>query len=206
MKPLAERLCSRRSDVFEAALEEAALRASDGDGLLAGAFGSASSRYQRVGIAAALGETAGPAGLEALREALTARGTGSVDLRCAALIALARRVGEAASEDFATCAADKNVAVRQYAVFCLAACGDDRAWGLVLKFVRQRALVGFSEAVTYLCRRSTRRRGRPPIYEPSALPAHYQLTVTGVLGGCGASVIDTPRRPLLSGSTECHRS
>jgi hypothetical protein len=55
----------------------------------------------------------------------------SVDLRCAALVALAKREGAAASDVLASHLTGVPAAVRGYAIIGLAAVGDDRAWSQV---------------------------------------------------------------------------
>jgi hypothetical protein len=89
---------------------------------------SASLRgFDRVMVVAALGDAQGDEGVAALR-ALLAVQQRSVDLRCAALLALAKRQGVAASDVLAAHLTGVPAAVADYAVIGLAAVGDDRAW------------------------------------------------------------------------------
>lgn len=83
-----------------------------------------------VGVAA-LGEAAGPAGVGVLRNvALDDRR--SDDERCAALVALAKRSGREGSDCYARALGARRSSVKHYAILCLCAFGDDRAWDAVL--------------------------------------------------------------------------
>lgn len=80
-----------------------------------------------IRFVAALGEATGPAGENRLRSIVADHGR-SDDERCAALIALAKRVGERGSDCFSEALADRRSDVKDCAAICLAAFGDDRAW------------------------------------------------------------------------------
>jgi hypothetical protein len=86
-------------------------------------------------IAAELGDTRGAAGSSALRSVLDTAGPGSRDLHCAAILALTRRSGPAATSDMLACLAGSDSVVREYGLFCLAAVGDDRGWDQVLAWL-----------------------------------------------------------------------
>ncbi len=83
--------------------------------------------YERVHLAAALGYGSGEAGVDELRWAAQETGPHTMDLRCAALLALAKRVGSDATDDFALALSDKTGAVREYSIMCLAAVGNGSA-------------------------------------------------------------------------------
>ncbi len=105
---------------------------------------------ERVYLAAALGDATGDGGIEELR--VTARTTGphTVDLRCASLLALAKRLHEAATADLVVGLGDRDRSVRDYALLGLAAWGDPSAWGSVLAELKNRV------------RRPSRSRPQPP--------------------------------------------
>ena len=134
-KPLDERLLSRQYQTFNDALQECVHSGDAGDAALAAALPDV-TKDRRVAIAAALGDTSGEAGTEALRRAIDAPGA-SRDLRCAGVLALAKRCGESASADFARHLASSDFAVKSYAMRCLAGAGDDRAWDQALKRLGQ---------------------------------------------------------------------
>jgi hypothetical protein len=85
---------------------------------------------KKVMAVAALGDAQGDQGSAALR-GLLAVPQRSVDLRCAALLALAKRDGADASDVLAAHLTHTPAAVPQYAIIGLAAVGDDRAWSAV---------------------------------------------------------------------------
>ena len=134
-KSLSERLLSRHYQTFEDALREAVRSGDAGDAALGGAL-PAVTKDRRVAIAAALGDTKGDSGTEALRKAIDGPDA-SRDLRCAGLLALAKRDGALASADFARHLASSDGDVKRYAMRCLAGAGDDRAWDLALKRLKQ---------------------------------------------------------------------
>src|SRR5688500_11960650 len=98
-KSLNERLLSAHFRTFNDALYEA-LRSGDAGDAALGDTLLAVTKDRRVSIAAALGDMKGDAGTAALRIAIDVPGA-SRDLRCAALLALAKRCGASASADFA---------------------------------------------------------------------------------------------------------
>ena len=134
-KPLNERLLSRHYQTFIDALRECAQSGGAGDSALADAL-PAVTKDRRVMIAAALGDMKGDAGSEALRKAIDVPGA-SRDLRCAGLLALAKRCGSSASADFARHLASSDFVVKSYAMHCLAGAGDDRAWDQALRRLDQ---------------------------------------------------------------------
>jgi hypothetical protein len=134
-KSLKERLLSRHYPTFHGAVAECLRSGETGDSALAEALLSV-TKDRRVVIAAALGDIRGDAGTEALRNAIDGPGA-SRDLRCAGLLALAKRVGASASADFARHLASSDFVVKSYAMICLAGAGDDRAWDQALKRLNQ---------------------------------------------------------------------
>jgi hypothetical protein len=107
------------------AIGEAVRLGSLGDELLADAL----SRRADSLIAAALGQVEGPAGEIALRKAAESSGPGSQDVRCAALLALAKRNPDgSATPELIEGLASRDWVVRWYAMVGLAGAGDDRAW------------------------------------------------------------------------------
>ena len=136
-KPLNERLLSRHYDTFFDAMRECALSGEAGDAALANALPHV-TKDRRVAIAAALGDMHGEAGTDALRKAIDTPDA-SRDLRCAGVLALAKRCGASASADFARSLASADSAVKSYAMRCLAGAGDDRAWDQAFKRLKQVA-------------------------------------------------------------------
>ena len=134
-KPLNERLLSKHYQTFSDAMRECVLSGDAGDAALADALPNV-TKDRRVAIAAALGDMSGDAGTEALRKAIDSADA-SRDLRCASVLALAKRCGESASADFARSLASSDSAVKSYAMRCLAGAGDDRAWDQALKRLKQ---------------------------------------------------------------------
>lgn len=131
---VADALTKRDIHTVERAVKAAVALGPAGDTLLSHALTTAKG-YIRVSIVVALGETTGPAGLTALRHAQTVTGPGSRDLRCAAVLALAKRCGAEATPDLLTALADRDGDVRRYAVIALAGAGDDRAWDQTLTWL-----------------------------------------------------------------------
>jgi hypothetical protein len=123
-------LRSSRFDTFREAARAAVTLGSDGDQLLAEA--TAIPGWRGLYATAALGQSRGPSGEPALRELIAKRGPGTSDVRSAALLALAKRTGSAASDVLADAVDDKDASVRDYAVTALAAVGDATAWDTVL--------------------------------------------------------------------------
>ena len=93
-------------------------------------------RFDKVVIAAHLGDLTGAAGDDALRRAIRVTGPGSRDLRCASLLALAKRLGTQAAPDLLVGLTASDAVVKDYAVIGLAGAGaDDRAWKQVLEYL-----------------------------------------------------------------------
>jgi hypothetical protein len=123
-------LRSSRTATFEAAVRAAVELGAEGDRLLAGLDGLRG--WRAVDAVAALGDVDGAHGGAALRNTIASRGRGTSDLRCAALLALAKREKAGASDVLSEAVDDADAAVRDYAVMGLAAVGDGRAWDAVL--------------------------------------------------------------------------
>jgi hypothetical protein len=151
LEQLAKRFRSNRFDTFREAANHAVTIGADGDRLLAEA--TALSGWRGLYATAALGESAGPFGEEALRDLISKRGPKTSDLRSAALLALAKRSGSAASEVLSQTVNDKDASAREYAILCLAAVGDARAWDAVLS--RLNTMLGRQR------QRQRQRRGDP---------------------------------------------
>jgi hypothetical protein len=160
-------LRSSRTRTFEAAVEAAVGLGAAGDALLAGLEDLRG--WRALYVIVALGDVDGPHGGAVLRRAIAARGRGTSDRRCAALLALAKRERVGASETLSTAVGDADAAVREYAVMGLAAVGDGRAWDavhvrLTAMLARQRARAGEPStvvlAVVYLLRHVADDRGR----------------------------------------------
>jgi len=98
------------------------------DALLAEMLDAAKDSFDKATIAGVLGDFKGDAGSAALRRATEVTGPGTRDLRCVALLALAKRDGEAASPQLRAALARKDAVVKDYAVIGLAGAGDDSAW------------------------------------------------------------------------------
>jgi hypothetical protein len=137
-----EGLRSSRTHTFEAAVKAAVSLGAAGDALLADVRDLRGWRALHVTVA--LGDVDGPHGGSVLRRVIAARGGGTSNLRCAALLALAKREKVGASKTLAEAVEDADAAVRDYAVMGLAAVGDGRAWDAVAArlnamLARQRA-------------------------------------------------------------------
>ncbi len=122
---------SRRWEEVDAALDDARDH-PDGDRILA-EFALSGNGPEQVWAAAALGDMRGNDGTAALQRLARVTGPGSVDMRCASLLALAKRCGGEASADLLEALADRDGTVKDYAVVGLAGAGDGRAWDQVLK-------------------------------------------------------------------------
>jgi hypothetical protein len=133
---LRERLRSRRWDVREAAVDEAKRLGAEGDTLLSDLL----VEQPRADVAAVLGDLQGNSGAVALRSVLAVTGSGSRDIRCAALLSLAKRCGEDATPDLVAALTSRDGTVKDYAVIGLAGAGDGRAWSQV--FERLGLLLG----------------------------------------------------------------
>jgi hypothetical protein len=122
------------------AMGQAVRVGADGERLLVDALVSAKNSADRVSLVAHLGELNGPLGGDALRAVLAETGRKAVDLRCAALLALAKRLGGDSTPLLLEALKDASGAVRGYALLGLAGAGDDRAWEEVLLMLQ--SLVG----------------------------------------------------------------
>ncbi len=135
-------LRSGKTATFEAAVQAAVKLGAEGDRLLAGLEGLRG--WRALYVTAALGDVVGPRGGDVLRRTIASRGPRTSDLRCSALLALAKREIEGASETLSEAVSDADAAVREYALLGLAAVGDGRAWDavnarLTAMLARQRA-------------------------------------------------------------------
>jgi hypothetical protein len=129
-------MLDRRSAISDAAIAEAV--GSGDDEALATALRAANG-WHRVVLAAAAGDLRSPGPSDAVLQELAASlGPGSRDLRCASLVAITKRTGDAATPILLDALSQRDPAVREYAVLCLAAVGDDRAWDAVLTWLRRR--------------------------------------------------------------------
>lgn len=118
-------------------------------------------------VAAALGDAQGDLGIPALRQLLADR-SAAIDLRCATLLAVAKRDGADASDVLASNLEHRDESVRDYAMHALAVVGDDRAWPAVfaalatildrpapvlrMPMLSMSAAMAASVALTYLVR------------------------------------------------------
>jgi len=96
------------------------------------------TKWPRVLFIAALGDATGDAGIAELRKAAAETGPGTVDTRCAALLALTRRLHELATPHLLVGLSDRNRSVRDYPLLGLAAYGDFSAWDAVLSELANR--------------------------------------------------------------------
>ncbi len=163
---LASRLRSPDSVEVDAALV-AVVAHPDGDRLLAD-YVLSEKPAERLFATAVLGDLSGSDGTAALRRLAQTSGPGSRDLRCASLLALAKRCGEKASAELTQALSDRDAAVKDYAVIGLAGAGDGRAWDHVrarlgVLLGRPSRTHGQTEvlmAVAYLLQHSTEQPGR----------------------------------------------
>ncbi|MET7981715.1 MULTISPECIES: hypothetical protein [unclassified Streptomyces] len=144
MASLGERLRHRRIEVFEGALRDAVINGPAGEAELVTVLNDLPLSRQ-VFVVAVLGDAQGSAGPPALRSVLTAGGMPR-DVRCAAVLALAKRCGPEASTDLAWALSARDAVLKNYAMLGLAGAGDARAWDQA--FVRLRQIL--------------RRSGSPP--------------------------------------------
>jgi len=127
--------------------------------------------FRRTEIAAELGDSQGETGPDQLRRLLRESGPGTSDLRCAALLALAKRCRDEAHDDYAVAFHSKDAGTRDYAMLALGAYGRDGLWEEVaerlVKTLRNRKRRGSappSEVVVqivYLVRHASEESGRP---------------------------------------------
>lgn len=153
-------LRARSLDKFYIALQ-AALRLGDvADEVVAEAAATRTGTPKLLATAA-LGDLHGIGGSGVLRVLVANRGPGTQDLRCAAILALAKRDQADATDVLVESVGDSDPEIRFYALLCLAAVGDDRGWGNVFRqcdqtLARSRRKEKSSEypflalAVTYL--------------------------------------------------------
>jgi HEAT repeat protein len=143
------------------AVKEIALRGPEATRLLAEEMHRRSEWSERLYLAAALGYGSGEAGVEELRSAAKETGPHTMDLRCAALLALAKRFGSDATDDLAGALSDKTGTVREYAMMCLAAVGSESAYESATSQLRSwlrkpaKQERGERDAVLYLLRTSS---------------------------------------------------
>jgi len=100
---------------------------------------SKDTTFDKVVIAAYLGDLRGDDGVAVLRRTADTVGPGSRDLRCASVLALAKRCGRDATPWLRYALASSDGAVKDYAIIGLAGAGDDDAWDEV--FGQLRALL-----------------------------------------------------------------
>jgi hypothetical protein len=109
---LGERLRHRSIEVFDEALRDAVVDGPGGEAELVASLDGLSVG-RRVSVIAVLGDAQGFAGPDTLRKVLTTDGA-SRDMRCAAVLALARRSGADASDVLARALSDRDTVVRRY--------------------------------------------------------------------------------------------
>jgi hypothetical protein len=135
---LRARLRSRKWAERNDAVKEAVARGKQAEALLVDSVQGA-GWSAALTAAAALGDMPGPGpGDEVLRRLLKRTGPNTRDIRCAAVLALAKRLGPGATADFAAALQVSDAAVKSYALLCLAAVGDGRAWDDVFGWLRNR--------------------------------------------------------------------
>ncbi|MCM4082187.1 hypothetical protein [Paractinoplanes hotanensis] len=125
---------SRRSARREEAIRDAYID-PHADQLLAQMLDE-SADFDKVAIAAHLGDLTGAVEDDALRRATRVSGRGSRDLCCASLLALAKRLGTQATPDLLAGLAGPDAAVKDYAVIGLAGAGNNDAWKQVFGYLR----------------------------------------------------------------------
>jgi hypothetical protein len=131
-----------------------------GTEILAELMRSQANPNARTIVAGYLGEAKGDGGIPELREAIRATGAVSQDLKCAAIVALTKRLHNEATPDMVVALGDRNGAVRGYAMTCLAFQGDERGCDAVLAEVERRVKRGASairafpigDAIAYVVR------------------------------------------------------
>ena len=125
-----------RTDDFRF-FREVATMGPVGASLLAAELRERTGWLERTLLVAALGDATGEDGIEELRQAAHTTGPHSTRMRCAAVLALAKRLGPDATPDLVEGLGDTSGTVRDYAMTCLATVGDDRAWEQVLSHFKQ---------------------------------------------------------------------
>jgi hypothetical protein len=131
---------------------------------------SAARGFRRIEIVVELGCSQGTSGPDELRRLLRENGPGTSDLRCAALLALAKRCRQDAHNDYVVAFHSKDAGTRDYAMLALSAFGRDGLWDEVaarlvknLKNGRRRGSSPPSEVVVkivYLVRHAATEPGR----------------------------------------------
>jgi hypothetical protein len=135
---LRARLRSRKRSERDDALKDAVALGKQAEALLADSVADA-DWLATLKTAAALGDMRGPGpGDEVLRRLVNRTGPHTRDIRCAAVLALAKRLGPGATADFAAALQIPDGAVKEYALLCLAAVGDGRTWDDVFGWLRKR--------------------------------------------------------------------
>lgn len=135
---LEERLRSRSWSDSQDALADAVARGKQAEPLLVQLL-TESDRYRAPAVAAAVGDMRGPGPADAVLRSLVERtGPGTDDQRCASLLALAKRLGRAATDDYLQALARGSAALKDYALLCLAAAGDGRGWDQVFVYLSNR--------------------------------------------------------------------
>lgn len=124
---IADSLRERSSVDFDTAVWRAARGGPEGERLLIEALDRGG-----VTVVASLGDATGNAAIEPLRTVLHTTGPGRRDLRCAAALALAKRLGASCTDDMIVALADRDSAVRTYALIGLAGAGNGSAWDPVV--------------------------------------------------------------------------
>ena len=97
---------------------------------------SEAAKSYRPILVALLGDSEGTVGPAALRELVHERGRGSSDLRCAALLALAKRCHEQAHDDYVEAFRSSDPDTRDFAALVLAVYGRDGLWDEVFERLR----------------------------------------------------------------------
>lgn len=141
------------------------LPAGQAESVFVALAGDVKSMSDKTLLAASLGDIPGPPELPLLLQFVSMSGKGTGDLRCASLVALAKRILSSGREagdltsTFADAFLGKDTFVHEYAARCLAAVGDDRAWMAIHARLRRRLAGAGTGATTqsllvYLARNS----------------------------------------------------
>jgi HEAT repeat protein len=117
---------AKKSDVMQRAISLGAV----GGSLLADELRKRADPSTAVYFIIALGDAEGHDGDDQLIEYLTKTGPGSLDNKGAALLALAKRLGERASPYLHIGLEDRDRSIQSAAMLCLARVGDGSAWDL----------------------------------------------------------------------------
>ena len=119
-----EDLLSDDAALHDLAVRRAIAAGADGEQALCHAAGLLDSgAWQRTVIIAALGDVAGQAA-HGMLERTALDPAGDLDERCAALVALAKRTGTAATTVFFSCTRSGDTTLADYAALCLAYASD----------------------------------------------------------------------------------